>query len=401
MRCRALLVGLLVYGPGSVQAMPADMVVLVRAPSQDHGRWRAAEERTRDELRVMGLGVVELEMREDRAAIERVLAEHGASVAIRVERDGDVGGAEMWWVDPASGELKALRIDGLATGSPAVAALRAAELVYTQTRSQGQVDEEAGARDRSLPAAPDMGRATEVGRASDPGARLQVSAEWPDDAGVPDEAPSPTRLATDDVIDPLDYIDAAPPPVEPAKHSRDSEGPGDRAIGVHASIGGGPGGAGPLIGGSLMLRRDLGRHLAIQGEAEGATSPVWRTAQDLRFRIGLAGARAALVLVARRDARVGWRFGLGGGVTMVWALARAPDRLRSSQDRAVVGVLRASIHAAIRVRARLRLVVGAEVDLLLPPVAVRVQGVEVAKLGTPLVRGVLGLEWDWWSRARR
>ncbi len=353
---------------------------------------------------VMGLGVVELELRDDRAQLERALAEHGASAAIRVERDGDVGGAEMWWVDPGSGELQRLRIDGLAAEGRAaatVAALRAAELVYTQAGSRGQSSEEPGTEDRSVPAS----RAgTEVGRPHDTGARLQVSAEWPaepDDVRVPQEAPSPTGLSTDGMIDPLDYIDAAPPPVESAKAPRDIDGPGDRAIGVYASIGGGPGGAGSLVGGGLVMRWDLGDHLAVQGEAEGATSPVWRPAQDHRFRLGLAGARAALVLVARRDARVGWRFGFGGGASMVWALARSPDRLRSSQDRAVVGALRASVHAAIRVRAQLRLVVGAEVELLLPPVAVRVQGFEVARLGTPLVRGVFSLEWDWRSRARR
>ena len=45
--------------------------------------------------------------------------------------------------------------------------------------------------------------------------------------------------------------------------------------------------------------------------------------------------------------------------------------------------------------------VGVDVELLLPPVIVQVQSSETARLGTPLVRGVLGLEWDWRGRTRR
>ena len=101
--------------PGSTpaQAAPANTVVLVRTPNKAPGRWRAAEERTRDELRVMGIGVVEIECPEDRPEIERALAEHAAKVAVRVEREGDIGGAEIWWVEATSGDVKAARIEGL------------------------------------------------------------------------------------------------------------------------------------------------------------------------------------------------------------------------------------------------------------------------------------------------
>lgn len=399
--------------PGStfVQAGPPSTVVLVRTPSDEPGRWRTAEERIRDELRVMGMGVVEVELREDRAQIERALVEHGARVAVHVERDGEGGGAEIWWVDPEGGELRAVRIDGLATEGRAaatVAALRAAELVRTQAQPRSEGGEEAGLGDRSRPGPPARGAdtrsaaavATEMSGVGELGAHVDadardrappISVGWADIA-VP-EAPGE--------IDVLDFVVAAPAPVEPPPRPPDTGGPGNRGVGLYAGIGGGPGGAGPLMGGALALRWDLSRGLAIQGEAQGSTSPGWLSGQGQTFRVGLAGARAALVFIARRDARVSWRLGLGGGVTLAWALARSRDQLHRSQDRVVVGALRASVHAAIRVRAQLRLVVGLDVDLLGPPVAVRVLDAEVARLGTPLVRGVLGFEWDWWSRAHR
>lgn len=357
------------------------------------------------------MGVVEVELREEHAQIERALAEHGALLAVHVVREAEGGGAEIWWVDPGGGELRAARIDGLATEGRAaatVAGLRTAELVRTQAQPHREGGEEAGLEDRSSPGAPGrvadtpsvVAVATEVSGVGDSGAQVEagasnrappVSVGWAD-IGVP-EAPGE--------IDVLDFVVAAPPPVEPPPQPRDAGGLGDRGVGVYAGIGGGPGGAGTLVGGALALRWDLSRRLAIQGEAQGSTSPSWLSGQGQAFRVGLAGARAALVFIARREARVSWRLGLGGGVTMAWAFARSRDQLQRSQDRVVVGALRASVHAAIRVRAQLRLVVGVDVDLLGPPVAVRVRDAEVARFGTPLVRGVLGLEWDWWSRAPR
>lgn len=347
------------------------------------------------------------------------MAEHGASVAVLVERERDVGIAEIRWLDPGDGEWRAVRIEGLATeGRPAaiVAALRAAELVHTQMQSRGEHGEEAGARDR-LPSADPRSTATtetETDREADIGARPEAGvrdrppAFSAERAGVAAAVHGPTQSevptvgvspAWSDVIDPLDFVVAAPPPPKP--QPRDPGASGDLALGVYAGVGGGPGDAGPLIGGGLALRWHVIRTLAIQGEAQGAMSPVWLSGQGQSFRVGLAGARAALVFVARRDARVSWRLGLGGGATLAWALARSKDPVRSSQDRIVVGLLRASVHMAIRVQAHLRVVVGLDVDLLVPPVAVRVLDAEVARAGTPLVRGVLGLEWDWWSRARR
>lgn len=412
-----LLVGLLVPGARTAQALPAETVVLVRGSGDEPGCWQSAERRTRDELRMMGMGVVEVEVREDRAAIERALAEHGARLAIRVAREGDTGGAAVWWVDPDGGELRAERIAGLATegpGAAGVAALRAAELVRAQTQVRGEGGRKAGAGDRSregagdgveagardmlLPEAPPRAAADAAGGSWAPpdaaGGRVAETVA-PAEAGVRD------RLASRGVLDPLDFVEAAPPPEQPARPARATDGAGDRAVGLYAAVGGGRGGAGARVGGGIALRWHVTRRLAVQVEAQGATSPFWLSGQGYSFRAGTAGVQAGLVFVARRDARVSFRLGLGGGAALAWALARSPDRARSSQDRVIVGTVGASAQAAIRVRAHLRLVVGGDVALLLPPVAVRVQGAEVARFGAPLVRGALGLEWDWWSRARR
>jgi len=386
--------------------------VLLRTAPTDPGRWRAAEDRTRDELRVMGLGVVEVERREDPAALERVLAEHGALVAVHVARAGDRGGAEMWWVDPASGALRSAQLEGLASEGPAAAALtalRAAELVRAQTsRAPGPEDRSwsgAPTPDPRAPAAtPRSGpedRSSAAPRSSAPAPPLAGPADRsPRVARVPDAAGAvaPGEGAPFPIIDPLDFVVPATPPAPLAPDTRE---PGDRAVGISTGLTGGPGGAGPLVGGGLALRWHLTRALAIQGEAQGAASATWLEGQAQRFRVGLAGARLALVFVARPAATLSWRLGLGGGATLAWARARSADALRSSRDRRVVGVLRANVHAAIRVRPRLRVVVGLDLELLTPPIAVWVQDVEVARLGTPLVRGVLGLEWDWRSRARR
>lgn len=403
MRRWALLVGLLGPGAPPVLAEPATTVVLVRTHAGDSGRWRAAEERTRDELRMMGLRVAEVEVREDSAAIEHAMAEHGARVAVRLEREGEAGSAAMWWWTDEHTALSATRIEGLALkgrAAAAVAALRAAELVRAGTLPRGPAE----VGHQSLPGEPGSGAA---------GARDSSQADAPTGVATPEPvlvpmapvvtawrtAPTPGGSLEAGYIDPLEFVDPAPPRVAPLR-PRDAHARGQRAVGLYAGVGGGPGGAGALMGGGLALRLGVARALALQAEAQAALSPTWLSGQGRSFRVGLAGVRAALVFVTPRAARVGWRLGLGGGLSLAWARGRTPDLLRSSQDRAAVGVLRASVHMAIRAREQLRLVVGVELDQLLPPLALRVLDVEVARLGAPLIRGVLGLEWDW-SPARR
>lgn len=431
-----LLAGLLLLGARPARAEPPTTVVLLRARDGDGGRWRAAEQRARDELRMMGLQVMEVAVREDPAEIERAMAEHGARAAVRLEREGETGAATMWWAE-ADGARRAARLEGLATegrAAAALAALRAAEMIraeaqarggpraaeavpedsaqpadagvpeagpWDMSRTAGTAVPEAVPRDMTRPTA-GSGRSTEPGLMVRNGAAARSDAP-PDsrdssDAGLVPTPPGPAQAGAardrSGPLGPLELVD-----LEPSSPPRPTPPPTRGAIGVYAGVGGGPGGAGVLVGGGLALRGHVTRSLAIQGELQGATSPVWLSGQDAQLRVGVAGARAALMFVARRDARVAWRLGIGGGLTLAWALARTPDRMRS-QDLVAVAAIRASVHAAIRARDRLRVVLGVDVELLAPPVAVRVRGVELARLGAPLLRGVLGLEWDAWPRRR-
>jgi len=80
---------------------------------------------------------------------------------------------------------------------------------------------------------------------------------------------------------------------------------------------------------------------------------------------------------------------------LAWAHGQASDPLDARTDLAAVAVLHASAGLAIRVRPHLRLRIDLGTDVLLPHLAVRVAGDEVARLGSPLIRGALGLEWQW------
>lgn len=405
--------------------------MLVRPPGREHERWRVAEERTRDELRMMGVALVEVEVGEEPAAIEHALAEHGSNLALRLTRENGLASATVWW--QGAGELHAMRLDGLVTTgrtAAAVAGLRAAELVRTQILARGREDDavprdmsqaeqagpagmtsgtatsEDGARDRPPrldPAAasstsPEDHRANRVHAVDaqpNPGTRdrpLGASPASTDPTTGPEAQPPPA------VLDPLAVIEAPPP--EPSPRPTPQAGRA-RALGLHVTAGGGPGHAGALLGGAIALRWHLLRNLALAVDAEVAASPTWLARQDALLRLGLAGARATVIVVARPESRLSWRFGLAGGPSLAWAVARAAARPHESRDLVVVAALRATAQAAISLRTSLRLVLGLDVSVLLPPVAIRIQGAEAARLGSPLLRGTLGFEWSWRARTRR
>lgn len=381
-----LIVGLGAPWTRTARAEPPTTIVLVRTRVADPGRWRAAELRTRDELRMLGLRVLEIEVRDDPSALASALAEHGARTAVHVARDGDLAVATVWSTHgdatPTATRLGDLAAEG--TAAAALTALRVAEVVRVEA-----------ARPTEPPPVADPARADDA-----PVPQAISYESWQPQPVLP-PTPPPADIAgppvRDRSPDPLELVDlepaTAPPPPRPPPAARG-------AIGVYAGAGGGPGGAGALVGGAFAARRHVARLLALQGELQAATSPGWLSGQERQLRVGLAGARAALVLVARRGARVSWHAGVGGGVTFVWALGRTPDLARTSRDRVTVGVVTAGVHAAIRARDGLRVVLGVDLDLLLPPIVVRVLGVDVARVGAPVLRGALGLEWDVW-RGRR
>lgn len=445
-----------------VPASAGATVLLLRAPAgREAGRWRAAEERTRDELRMMGLRVEEVRVREDIADVERALAEHGARAAIRVRREGPYGRAEVWWVDPQQGEPRVQALEGVVIDggeAAAVAALRTAELVHAVAQG-GAAEKAAVPADRParaaggvrvlvgpggegrVPAPPggdvrsdrSAGSGGEAARGAVRSDRSEVGGAGPSgdvrsDRSAVGGAASSGAVRSDRragsggakgparsdraaevgggsarvsaaVPDPV--AELVEPLVEPSAEAPAAErAEGRGAFGVFAAVGGGPGGAGVLVGGGLAAQWRWTRGLWLRGELHGGTGVGWRSVDGGEFRLGAAGVSVLLLWIGRERARVSPRLGFGGGPALAWALGRAAGSQARDRDWTPVGALRGLAGAAIRARPRLRVVAGVEVELLLPPIAVQVQGAEVGRLGTPIVRGVLGLEWGRAGRPR-
>ncbi len=380
-----MIVAALALASTPVRAEPGVSVILLRAAE---GRWRAAEERTRDELRVMGVRVDELP---DQPELTRLMAEHGALAAVRLQRRGDVTDAQVWLADPAGGEARSHRIDALAFDggeAAALTALRTAELVHTAVTAHWAepVTTPPALAPIVVPELAPLPTREPLVPASD--APLPSPPHQPLAPGVPvSDAPRASPALPEDSLDQVlaALRPAAPPSAPPLR----------RVLGGYATLGGGPGGAGLLVGAALALRWELGRVVAMQAELLAATSPTWIDVTAGSLRVGLAGPRAAVVIEPWRLARVSPRIGLNGGLAISWATGRTASPLRGGRDLAVVGLLGGSLGAALRLGARLRLYLGVDLSFMVPPVALRVAGDEVAQLGAPLVQGVLGLEWSW------
>lgn len=375
----------------AVQAAPT--VLLLRVDDDEAAvRWRVAERRTGDELRAMGLAVIELQAadpEEDAGAVERWMAERGATAAIRVERNHEVGDARVWLLDER-GQLRTAQLEGLALGggeAASLAALRAVELVRAGLLEVAEAEPEVVARDVRedawlVPAAPVVVPTAVVGARPPPHAAPVV----------PAAAPLAPALAA--VLATPSPASRAQRPAAPAR-----ELGGRHALAVAATVGGGPGAPGALTGLELGYRRELPRVVALQVELLGATSPGWQAQGSGSIVLGLAGARVMLVVQPRQERVVTPRLGLGGGGALVWAVGRAQAPLRGVRDVGGAGLVSGFAGLAVRVRPRLRVLVGAGLDVSLPPIVVRVAGEEAARFGQPTLRGALGLEWVW-SRPR-
>lgn len=372
----ALLVSLLLAWPSPARAEPT--VLLVRArDGRDVKRWRAAEERTREELRMLGIRVEELQIRGD-PDIEQALAERGAQAAVRVRREGDHGRAEVWWIDPQQREPRTLELDALPIDGPdaaPLAALRTAELVHATV---------------APPAAPTPPPQPSPPIVDPPIVVPPAPPIFPRPPASPPPVDRPP-IQLDTLVEPLDL----PPPAPIAAPI-----PERAAFGLHAIAGAGLGSASVLVGGALALQRRLKRRLWLRGELLADTAATWRDTTGGSIRTGHAAAHVLLVWIVRERAVVSPRLGLGGGPGLAWALGRADDPRHSGRDLAAIGSLRGLVGTAIRLRPHLRVVVGADLELLLPPVIVEVADSEVARLGT-LIRGTLGLEWGWPRRSDR
>ncbi|MCY1011452.1 hypothetical protein OV079_39010 [Nannocystis pusilla] len=442
-RRAACLLAATVWLTGSGPAHAAT-VVLVHAPD---ARWRLAELRVRDELRALGMTVTDAAARgRDDGAMATLLAEHAAAAAVQLSRDDERAAITLWFVDPAATAPRRLEFAIGDGRQPGLVALRAAELIHTETRDRAEPLAAASTPAAPLvplapwaaPAPPDAPRSPSVPPSTSAAANptststnpitttsdaatttaTSIAATTPSTSTHPTTAtsaaptspaplsnaanPTAATSASNSVpapppLTPLprpspalpEFADDLPPPITPAAPEK------RHGLLVAANVGGGPGGAGVLTGLELTGWRELGPRLDFAGGLTGLVTPGWQT--DLRGSIllGLVGGRAQLGLRWQPGSRTTLRLGLGGGLALGWALGRAISPYRSASDFQPIGMLSATFTLAVRLGPRLSAHCGAGIDVLLPPLSIRSGGVEAFAIGRPLLRGLLGLAWDW------
>ena len=161
---------------------------------------------------------------------------------------------------------------------------------------------------------------------------------------------------------------------------------------VHLRVGGGvvggPGDMGALGALTVSVRADLGA-LPLALEAEGLVSVGGASVSSGDATCDVALVRGWAWWAPRRGSRLRPALGVGAGVALPWAsgTAGAP-----SSDRAAVAYLGAGAELGVRLTRRLAVRGGANVGVLLPQVRILVGDEVAARLGRPLVEGLLALE---------
>ncbi|MCY0989382.1 hypothetical protein OV203_19740 [Nannocystis sp. ILAH1] len=333
---------------------------------------------------MMDLRVEELEARADDVEVERAIAELGALAAIRLERHGDTYDIVTWFADDlrqsSLGPQRLVAVDGN------MAALKIAELVSHRLAElrDSIASQPPGEEVQPMPATA-LVLVPPAPSLDAPGFTREGSTRAPVEFQTPRGSPTVTPE-----LDEIDLPLAAPRP-PPATHRRRASRGG--WVGVAVNAGGGPGGARGLLGGSGSFGWQLAPALSLQAELFAWASPTPIHLDAGSIRVGQSAGQLLFGLSPRGERRVMPRVRVGGGPALVWALGEARSPLRGHDEVAPVGVVTAGIGLAARVRPRLRLYAGVDVHVMTPPARVVVDGFEVLRLGLPLVRGAMGIEW--------
>lgn len=430
-RCAAWLLAAVV----ALTSAPANAttVILVRvSKARAATRWRAAENHMRDELLALGLQVAEVQPRDAGTdAMRTVLAEHAADAAVQITRSGKRASVTVWLAEPAprAPRTVAVAVDG--GEHPGVAMLRAAELVRAQILGRDALDEPAPIPEsetsaaQSEPTPAGGGSSTAAGPAAPvvPVAPAPLVPPTPAAPTPPLVPPTPTastppttpqpREATPPNGEPQpDFVDETVIPVAPDDPESEQPGPlqqppptADQApptsapatrrhgFVVAATLGGGSIGA--LTGLELEGWRELSRRLDFGGGVTSLVTPTWRPISHGSVLLGVTSAHLSLALRVPLGARTSLRLAAAGGLAIAWAVGRAEAPYRGVSDARPAGTLSAALALVVRINPRTSLHLGATCDLVLPPMIIRSGGTESARLGVPLVRGVLGVAWDW------
>lgn len=357
-------------------------VVLLRSI---RGPQRAMEDRTRDELRLLGIRVDEVSDPRGDADIGRLIAEHGAFAAVRIEVAGICCDAVTWYPGDSSDETPTVQRYTDGPGEPALIALRTAEALRHRALALGQAS---GSDDEVPPT---------------PGAELMLAASagpGRTDAGV---IPPPTLIDTSSITSrhdatlrlaswQVDELDASAPATAQPRALPTVRSTRERWLGLSLAVAGGPGGGRSLLGAALTFGWRVVSVLTLQAELAAVASPVSVSTAHGSLEVGLASAQILCALGLPGDRRFMPRLRVGGGPVLAWTTGRGPS-MRDEHDLGAAAVVTGGAGLVIRARPRLHLNIGVDIHIFVPPIRVRVFGAEEARLGPPLVRGTLGLAW--------
>jgi hypothetical protein len=336
-----LLCLLAIAAPVRALAADAARVVLVRVAGEDG--WPAAEDRTRAELRGLGLGVVEepgtaIEPDARRAELGALAQKHGAVASVRIVRSGRGGDVDVWLVDKVTGKttLRQIQAKDLRGGdAAALVALRVVELLNASL--------------------------------------LELKASH-ESRGDVEASKDVERLASRVLV--------------PREATR---------FGVRAGLvaAGSPGGLGPM--GGLLIAGTYAPlpALALDLDLHGTVLPTSVTDGRVQVRVGLAWARVHLVYRPWPEAIASPGLAVGGGGMLAWSTGHADPPLSASNETTFVGLPSAGIDLPIRLGSRLRVHLGVRASVAVPEVSVQVEGEELATAGRPLIDGTRALEWVW------
>lgn len=357
-------------------------MVLLRSPG---GTQRDTEDRTRDELRLMGIRVDEVRDPRNDDEVGQIIAEHGALGAVRLAAADGTCEPVTWFTDDAQrGEVTPQPLSGL-RGEPGLVALRMAETVRHRVRELQTAADPAVTAVAAVAAPIDDSRVMEAELIPHPPMVVDRAA-----------SPSPAKVAASPP-EWRELPDELEPSIAPAASRGRMEAPPgvgrERWLGVSAAVAGGPGGARSLLGAAMTFGWRVVSILTVQAELAALASPVSVPVSRGSVQVGLASAQLLCALGLPGDRRVMPRLRVGGGPALTWATGRGTRPENDGDDRGMVAVVTAGAGLAVRVHPRLHLSVGVDLHVFLPAVGARADEVTEFRLGPPLIRGTMGLAW--------
>ncbi|MEM6992233.1 MAG: hypothetical protein AAF721_17105 [Myxococcota bacterium] len=159
---------------------------------------------------------------------------------------------------------------------------------------------------------------------------------------------------------------------------------------------GAPGGAGALGGPTIGARWGFHRLLALDFDAIGSAVEGHISGADSGAKVGLAVARAQLLVRLRSNRNTSVALGGGAGPMLAWARPQAVEpSLRGRRDVTAVGVVSGSVYISVRPTKHLRLGANVGASAAFPAVRVFFADDVKAIVGRPVIDASLTVGWVW------